>query len=75
VDLPDRRVAERAADVRAAAVVAFVLDGRPVVDPWAPVAVVPAPAQLGVEGIEQVRVEGADGLGPDQRADVLGPRS
>jgi hypothetical protein len=71
MDLPDRRRPERPAPVHPAARIALVRLRRPVVHVALAAAVVAAAAQLGVEGVERSRVEGADLDAADQRPDVL----
>jgi hypothetical protein len=61
VDVADRRRGERPTLVRAAALVAVVVNRDPVVDRAAlPLAVGAAAAQLGIEGVERLRRELAD---------------
>ena len=70
VDLADGRLRERTADVWPATVVALVRADSPVVGVRSAVAVRPAPAQLGVEGVEDRGVKRAHLLLADQREDV-----
>ena len=71
VDVPDGRCAEGTAPVLAAAVVAVVRLVRAVVDGLRRRAVLPAPAELGVEGVQRLRLQVADRDLPEVGRDVV----
>jgi hypothetical protein len=71
VDLADGPGRQRRADMPPAAAVASVGPVGAVIDRTAPAAMVAAAAQLGIERVQDVRVDRADLLMPDQRPDVL----
>jgi hypothetical protein len=72
MDVADRRRGERLAAVWAAALVALVLPlGAMVGQALLATTVLSAPAQLGVEGVQDLGVEAADPHGPQERLDVV----
>ncbi len=68
--MPDGGRTQRPAAVLTAAVVATMLDGGAVLDKGLPGAVVPAPAQLRIERVEDVHIQRADLNLAQERRDV-----
>jgi hypothetical protein len=72
MDVPDRCVRQRLADVRTAALVALMRPRGPMIDDLAAgLAVDPAATELGIERVQLVRAKRAGLLAADERPDVL----
>lgn len=69
--MPDSGRTQRPAAVRTAAVVTTMLNGGAVLDEGPSRALVPAPAQLCVEGVQGVRIQRTNFYLAEKRCDVI----